>query len=402
MTFQIRPARRDNAKLLIGLAGPTGSGKTYSAILLASGIIDVTGGKIVGIDTESGRMLQYAPPGDDAFVFDYLELHAPFRPDRYQEAFELAEQHAGPGGVVVVDSMSHEHEGPGGILEWHDEEVDRLVNASRYENTNRERFNFPAWSVPKAARRRLINRVLQSRCHVIFCFRAKEKNVLVDKQNGRGKEIVNIGWSPITGDEWPYEMTIFALLSGEKKGTPIIDGFSYGKLPLNMRSLVSTEVALTADTGRKLAKWAGNGHARQADISPARPDSSEPKPNGKAKSAAAATSERPAAKPGRMIRVWYSDQFENDVPQPDALDALKAAIAGARTQRALEDVRRNNNWVPVKFEEEVNEWFQHRADSIGDAPDDAPTNAGAFDDLEDPEWSEGAQAKQADWVEEKA
>ena len=37
MTFTFRPAKRENAPVLIGLAGGTGSGKTYSALRLARG-----------------------------------------------------------------------------------------------------------------------------------------------------------------------------------------------------------------------------------------------------------------------------------------------------------------------------------------------------------------------------
>lgn len=250
MTFTFTPARRQGSHLLIGLAGPTGSGKTYSALLLASGIVAQTGGRIAFVDTESGRAKQYAPPGDATFAFEYCELGPPFSPDRYREAFEAAEQHVGEHGVVVVDSTSHEHEGPGGLLEWHDQELDRLSNGK----ADRERYSFMAWAKPKAGRRQLINRILQARCHAIFCFRAKEKHRPVKDQQGRN-QIVSIGWQPITGDEWPYEMTIFALLNPAQKGVPVIDGFDQGKLPLNMRSLVPTDRPLDADVGRALAEW---------------------------------------------------------------------------------------------------------------------------------------------------
>ena len=38
MTFQFKQAIRESVGLIIGLAGSTGSGKTYSAMRLASGI----------------------------------------------------------------------------------------------------------------------------------------------------------------------------------------------------------------------------------------------------------------------------------------------------------------------------------------------------------------------------
>jgi RecA/RadA recombinase len=100
MSFSFRPARREGVPLLIGLAGASGSGKTFSALSLAQGIASVTGGKIAFIDTERRRGLHYA----DRFDFMHAELDPPFTPGRYAEAFEAAEQ-AG-ASVVVVDSAS--------------------------------------------------------------------------------------------------------------------------------------------------------------------------------------------------------------------------------------------------------------------------------------------------------
>src|SRR5437868_6709766 len=78
--FKFSPAVREQIPLIIGLAGGTGSGKTYTALELATGM---AGGKRFGlIDTESSRAKHYA----DRFAFDHGELVAPFRPERYQEA----------------------------------------------------------------------------------------------------------------------------------------------------------------------------------------------------------------------------------------------------------------------------------------------------------------------------
>lgn len=58
MSIQFKKAIRENVGLLIGLAGGTGSGKTYSAMRLASGI---AGDKpFAVIDTEAGRAKHYA------------------------------------------------------------------------------------------------------------------------------------------------------------------------------------------------------------------------------------------------------------------------------------------------------------------------------------------------------
>lgn len=111
MSFTFRPAVREQTSLLLALAGASGSGKTYSAMLFARGLAGPDG-RIAVIDTEAGRALHYA----DQFRFDHADLAPPFTPARYQEAIVAAED-AGYG-VIVIDSMSHEYAGEGGIQEW--------------------------------------------------------------------------------------------------------------------------------------------------------------------------------------------------------------------------------------------------------------------------------------------
>ena len=80
MAFQYQKARRENTHLLIGLAGASGSGKTYSAMQLATGICD--GAPFLMLDTEARRGLHYA----DQFDFEYQDLTAPFTPAKYVDA----------------------------------------------------------------------------------------------------------------------------------------------------------------------------------------------------------------------------------------------------------------------------------------------------------------------------
>ena len=82
MTFTFRPAVRQATSVLVGLAGPSSSGKTYSALRLATGM----GGPIFMIDTESGRGLHYA----DQFDYQHATLEAPFRPAAYLEAIQAS------------------------------------------------------------------------------------------------------------------------------------------------------------------------------------------------------------------------------------------------------------------------------------------------------------------------
>ena len=245
--FEDAVATRKATNLLIGLVGPSGSGKTFSALRLASGIQRVSGGDVYVIDTESERSLHYA----DRFRFRHVAFAAPFGPLDYLAAFEHCARRG--ARVVVVDSMSHEHEGPGGVLEQHDAECTRLMDAWR---TSRDKVQMTAWATPKASRRRMINSLLQLPIHVIFCFRAKEKLRIVP-----GKPPVPRGWMPLAGEELVYELALRMLFRPGADGTPsweseIEDEREIFKRPAWCRDLLARPVQITEEHGVALAAWA--------------------------------------------------------------------------------------------------------------------------------------------------
>jgi energy-coupling factor transporter ATP-binding protein EcfA2 len=246
MSFTIKPAKPINNRIIVSIAGPQASGKTTSALRLATGIVKATGGKICFIDTENKRALQYA----SAFVFNHLELDPPFSPKRYEEAIEFAEKQGyGEGDVIIIDSMSHEHEGPGGVLEIHAE----YMKEKKYD----QRFNMLGWNHAKKDRKRLISYTLsRTPCHVILCFRAKQglKEVTV---NGK-TQYVNTGLERIGADEYSYEMNIALILPQGSMGKPDwsekasrINEFG-GEMPLT-KLLRETE-QITEETGRAIAE----------------------------------------------------------------------------------------------------------------------------------------------------
>ena len=114
-----------------------------------------------------------------------------------------------------------------------------------------------AWSQPKAKRRRLINSLLQINCNFIFCFRAKEKLKIVP-----GKDPQQLGFMPIAGEEFVYELTASALLLPNANGFPTWNPIEAGerlmvKLPEQFKELYAGDSwQLNEHAGEVMARWA--------------------------------------------------------------------------------------------------------------------------------------------------
>ena len=224
-TFEIKKATRKAIPAIICLYGKSGGGKTYSALKLAKGL----GGKICVIDTENGRASHYA----DEFDFDVIDLNPPFSPARYIEAIKTA-QDAGYK-AIVIDSISHEWEGTGGCLEMAE-----------------GKQGLQAWAKPKAEHRKMMNMLLQSKSHIIFCARAKDDLEQV-KINGK-TEIVNKGIIPIQEKNFPFEMLITFQMSdkGKVKIEKCIKGLENSLIIDNF---------ITENHGRIIANWIDKGES---------------------------------------------------------------------------------------------------------------------------------------------
>lgn len=251
-----REPKRENAPLLIGLAGGTGSGKTYSALRLARGLAD--GQPFAVIDTENGRALHYAEAFPD---MRHGRLDAPFSPARYIDAVKVADAAGFP--VIVVDSGSHIWEGVGGVLEMQKEEHKKLGN--------REATKMLSWVEPKQAHRKFVNHLLQMKAHVILCLRAEDKiemvkvdgeTVVRPKQGVKGSGLD--GWFPICEKRLPFELTLSFLLNADAPGVP-----KPIKLEEQHRPFFPVGEQVGEETGRALAEWArGGGTADDPDVAP--------------------------------------------------------------------------------------------------------------------------------------
>lgn len=187
MNLQFEKATRAKAKARIALTGPSGSGKTWTALEAATALKN--GGRVAVIDTERGSASLYS----DRFDFDVLELDF-FSPEMYIHAIDAAE---GKGyDVIVIDSLSHAWEGEGGALDKQNSAAKRSGNS------------FTAWADVTPIHRRLIDTILQSKCHVIATLRSKMEYV-IEQSNGKSS-VRKVGMAPIQRPGTEYEFTIVA------------------------------------------------------------------------------------------------------------------------------------------------------------------------------------------------
>jgi len=229
MTFEFKPAEREAAPVFIGIEGESGSGKTYSALLLARGIVGPKG-TIGVIDTEGKRSLMYA---DDAAIggFLHMDFVAPYSSDRFRQAVHAARQ-AGVD-IIVIDSASHEHEAEGGMLDFADQEEAKGVN-------KRAR-----WIKPKMQHNRFVRSALSCGAHIIFCIRIK---TIVDTDV---KPAVKVKF-PVCESNLPYEFTV--RLRVENEGIA-----HFEKVPKPFQQHIRNGERITVEHGALLMNEAGKG-----------------------------------------------------------------------------------------------------------------------------------------------
>lgn len=321
MTWTTRPAVRENTPLIIGLAGPTKSGKTVSAHRLARGL--APDGTIVMLNAEGPRGHQYA----DRFKYLACDITAPFSPERYEDAIRTIGERDKPD-VLIIDSASHMHDGPGGMLEEHDAIAKRMAKG---DETKLDKLTWAAWVKPKADENRFIYTMLGLSCPVILCFRAKEKLRIVP-----GKPPIDLGWQPIASDRVAFETIFTVMLPPHSKGVPDL---SLSDLREPFDALIPGDQPIDEELGRRLAAWARGGttSAREGRSAPAPPgaapdDEAPPDDEATLRATLMATIKAEADKrklsPGRRNKLWsdYIGAGRPETADPVALQDLLDAI----------------------------------------------------------------------------
>lgn len=235
--LNIKPAERSGSRVVIGISGQSGSGKTYSALKLARGMVD-SPSEIGFLDTENGRGRLYSNILDGKFL--HADLYAPFSPARYRQAIEEF-QKAGVK-VLVIDSGSHEWEGEGGCSDIAEQP---LLNGKKMAD----------WKRAKAEHKKFMSALLQSNMHIIVCLRARNKT---DFSNP--KDPMPLGLHPVCEKDFMFEMTVSMMMYDNGK----VQDFT--KLPEELRPIFfesgrdSQHHGYIGEAhGRGLIKWVDSG-----------------------------------------------------------------------------------------------------------------------------------------------
>lgn len=189
-------AERKKAKLRLALAGVSGCGKTYSALRIAKGM----GGNIAFIDTENDSSSLYA----NDFSFSSINLHD-HSPESYIKAIDDAEREG--FDIIIIDSLSH-------VWVFCKAEVDKV--AAKTFNGN----SWAAWSKVTPRYDALIQRIIQSRSHIITTMRAKTETAQQEQANGK-KKVVKLGMKTEMRDGIEYEFTTVIDIDHETNGAAV-------------------------------------------------------------------------------------------------------------------------------------------------------------------------------------
>lgn len=205
-----RKAKAEQAALKVAIYGASGTGKTFTSLLIAEGLARASGKRVAFVDTERGTDFYCKPvptrnPHPEAFDFDAIytrsiaEITAAVRgldPKQY--------------GVIVLDSMTHVWES--------------ARNAYDGRTTKIGTIPMQAWGKIKKPYKDLLAYLLSSPIHVLLCGREGNEYETDEETD----ELKCVGTKMKAEGETPYEPHILLHLESkrDKRGDSIIQAFA--------------------------------------------------------------------------------------------------------------------------------------------------------------------------------
>ena len=243
MALELKKAQRSKAYLKLGLAAPSGGGKTAGALLIAYGMLkekypklseDEIWGKIAIVDTEngSGQLYVGSEIADTKIgAYNVVTLEAPFEVDKYTKALTLC--HEAGMEVCILDSITHAWSGEGGLLEQQGAIAKRTGNS------------YTAWRDITPQHNTFVEKLLGIPMHVIATMRSKQE--YAQEKTDQGKNVVRkLGMEPEQRKGMEYEFTIMFDIDaehnafGSKDRTSIFDQRTF---------------TITPEIGKKVMRW---------------------------------------------------------------------------------------------------------------------------------------------------
>lgn len=203
MAFQ--KATREQAKLRAIFEGPSGSGKSYSALKVGRALVGPTG-RIALIDTEKESCKKYAGDKECAGDFDFASIDKDYTPSRL---ITLLKEVVKEGyDLVIVDSLTHFWTGPGGFLEIND----NTVKAQKARGWSGDSFG--AWKETTKLYNRWIQDILDCNVHFIGTLRAKADYEKTTNDKGKA-EVKKVGMAPEMRAGFEYEFDLEGMMTME-------------------------------------------------------------------------------------------------------------------------------------------------------------------------------------------
>jgi len=255
MAIELKKAQRKRAKLKLGIAGGSGSGKTLGALLVAYGLLkekypnfpdNEIWNKIAIVDTENGSgELYVGKEVGDLIIGEYnsITLEPPFEVDKFTDSIKLC--YKSGMEVVILDSTSHAWQGEGGLLEQHGNISKRVGNS------------YAAWRDITPQHNKFVDTMLQTDIHLIATMRSK-MDYTQEKDPNSGKTTVRkLGLEPIQRDGMSYEFTIFLEIDadhvafGSKDRTGLVDQKYF---------------TITPEVGKTIMRWLESGVDEKKEV----------------------------------------------------------------------------------------------------------------------------------------
>jgi hypothetical protein len=186
------PARREQMSLRMAIQGPSGAGKTFTAMTIMRGLVG-EGGTFAVVDTEK-RAREYAvlndtdPETDSTFRFGHL---SPKTADPEQLSGYLKDAARAGYGGIIIDSFTHFWSGLGGALDRVDRARDKRAGWGEYRPIEAE----------------MMDALLTYPGHVIVTMRVKTE--YVTETNDKGRTVTKkLGLKADQRDSVDYEFSV--------------------------------------------------------------------------------------------------------------------------------------------------------------------------------------------------